>query len=115
MGLKAGRLRHRLAFQERVQVQDPATGGIAHVWQTVTGLEAVPGELEHVSARDFIAADADQSEVRARATVRYRDGIVRTMRIVHRGSAYSIVGTLPDNRSGLEWLTLPLTEGVRVD
>lgn len=115
MGLKAGRLRHRLEFQERVQIQDPDTGGAQFIWQAVAGMESVPGDLEHVSARDFIAADANQSEVRARATIRYREGVMRTMRIVHRGAAYDIVGILTDNESGLQWLTMPLTEGVRVD
>lgn len=34
------------------------------------------------------------------------------MRITHRGKVYNIAGVLPDNMSGLEYITLPVSEGV---
>ena len=34
------------------------------------------------------------------------------MRVVHGGKVYNIHGVLPDMRSGLEYLTLPVSEGV---
>jgi hypothetical protein len=33
---------------------------------------------------------------------------------VHRGKAYSILGVLPDEDSGIEHLTLMVSEGVRL-
>lgn len=45
--------------------------------------------------------------------MRYRDGLLPTMRILYRNKVYSIHGVLPDPDSGLEYLTLPVSEGVR--
>ena len=45
-------------------------------------------------------------------TIRYRDDITHDMRIVYRGKTYNIEAALPDMESGLEWLTLLVSEGV---
>lgn len=66
------------------------------------------------SAREFIAANAQQSEVRGRIVIRSRSDIDATMRIIHRGMAYQILGVLPDPVNGLEYMTLPVSQGVRV-
>ncbi|KPB96501.1 Head-tail adaptor protein [Pseudomonas syringae pv. maculicola] len=34
------------------------------------------------------------------------------MRALHRGRIYNIHGALPDAKSGLEYLTLPVSEGL---
>lgn len=112
MGIKAGRLRHRIEIQQRAQVQDPVTGEMINGWQPVPGMDKVPASVEPLSARDFIAAQAGQSEISARIVIRYRPGVLSTMRIIHRGKVYGIKGVLPDKDSGLEYLTLPVTEGV---
>lgn len=112
MSLKAGRLRHRVAIQARVQGQDPVSGEVTESWQTVTGWETVPCAIEPLSAREFIAAQATQSQIVARITMRYRAGLLPTMRIVHKGAIYNIAGLLPDKDSGLEYLTIPVSAGV---
>ncbi len=68
--------------------------------------------IEPLSARDFIAAQAVQSEVTARIVIRYREGVTAAMRIKHAGRLYTIHGVLPDAKSGREYLTLPVSEGV---
>lgn len=112
--MHAGKLRHRVQFQRQVQGQDPVSGAVVQVWQDWPA----PGQklwarIEPLSARDFIAAKAAQSEVTARIVVRYRAGIVATMRAMYRDKVYSIHGVLPDPDSGREYLTLPVSEGVR--
>ena len=62
--------------------------------------------------REFLAAQANQSQVVARMVIRYRDGLHAAMRIVHRGKVYNPAGFLPDADSGLEYLTIPVTQGV---
>lgn len=106
--MQAGKLRHRLEFQEYQTIVDPDTGARSNQWVT---LALIWGHVEPLSARDFIQASAMQSEVTARITIRYRPGITAAMRIKHRGRAYEIVGVLPDNKSGLEYITLPCKEG----
>lgn len=110
MALAAGKLRHRVELQDRVTTQNPNTGEMETAWQTVARVWA---EITPLSAREFIAAGAEQSEVRARFTIRRRD-VSASMRILHRGLAYDILGVLPDPESGLEYITLPVSEGVRV-
>ncbi|WP_420492557.1 phage head closure protein [Azorhizophilus paspali] len=108
--MAAGRLRHRVDIQARQQTQDPFTGEIIDNWVTIW--PSVPAAVEPLSAREFIAAQAVQSEVSARITIRYRDGLDASMRIVHRGKIYNPAGWLSDKESGLEYLSAPVSQGV---
>lgn len=110
MALNAGRLRHRVDIQTRQSVQDPVTGEMTPTWVTIW--PSVPAAVEPLSAREFIAAQATQSQVVARITIRYRDGLDASMRILHKGKIYNPVGWLPDKESGLEYLTAPVSQGV---
>lgn len=107
--MRAGKLRHKVTIQARGEVQDLVSGGMVPGW---TDFASVWASIEPLSARDFIAAQANQSEITARIVIRYREGILPTMRILHRGKVYAIQGALPDAHSGLEYLTLPVSEGV---
>ena len=105
------RLRHRITLERPGLTQDPVSGEMIPGWQVFA--ENVPASIEPLSARDFIAAQANQSEITARIVIRYREGILPTMRILHRGKVYAIQGVLPDADSGLEYLTIPVSEGVK--
>jgi len=110
MTIPAGKLRHRITFQiNQYQGQDPITGEEQRDWQDVYTCQAA---IEPLSARDFIAAQAVQSRVTARITIRHKAGIDAAMRIVQRGkngtTIWHIAGVLPDPVSGLSWITLPV-------
>lgn len=113
MSIEAGRLRHRVKIQSKTETQD-SNGDIEISWATVASVWAA---IEPLSAREFIAASANQSQVVARIIIRYREDVTALMRIVHSRPGksdviYGIAGVLPDMDSGLEWLTLPVTTGV---
>ena len=109
--MRAGRLRHRITFQVPGEVQDQQTGEMVTGWETVW--EKVPASVEALSARDLIAAQASQSEASGRMVIRYRAGVLPSMRILHRGDVYNIQGPpLPDPDSGLEYLTILVAKGV---
>ncbi|MBI6558126.1 phage head closure protein [Pseudomonas syringae] len=109
--MRAGRLRHRITFQALGRLQDDKTGEELASWQTVW--DKVPAAIEPLSARDFIAAQAGQSEATARVVIRYRAGVLPTMRILYRGDTYDIKGPpLPDPDSGLDYLTILVAKGV---
>lgn len=108
----AGELRHRVELQHQKVVQDTVTGEQVTSWVTVARPWAA---IAPMSGRDFLAAGAEQSEVRGRMTIRYRGHVDTEMRAVHRGKYYRIVAVLPDADSGLEHLTLMTGEGVRLD
>lgn len=107
--MKAGELRHRVSIQANQDIQDPDTGAMTPAWVEIGKAWAA---IEPLSAREFISAQAVQSKVTTRITMRYRDGITAAMRLVHNGRIYNIEGTLADKDSGLEYLTLPCSEGV---
>lgn len=110
MSLKAGKLRHVVAFQEKRTVVTP-TGERQEVWETVW--PSVYAAVEPLSARDLFSAGAEQAEVVGRLTIRYRPGVHHGMRVLHRGQVYHIEGVQPDPISGIEWLTLPVSLGLR--
>jgi SPP1 family predicted phage head-tail adaptor len=110
MSLDAGLLRHRVTFQSLSRTLDSA-GDTVEEWVDDFTVWA---SVEPLSAREFVASQAVQSQVTARITIRYRAGIVATQRILFRGKVYNIAGTLADKDSGLEYLTLPVSEGVNL-
>ena len=115
-GIPAGRLRQRIAIQQKVQTRDPETGAVIETWQTIAGLESVPAEIAPLSTREFLSAQAIQSEVRGRIRIRYRTGLDASMRALHRGLAYEFAGTpFQDAEAGMIWLTIPVAEGVVAD
>lgn len=109
--MRAGSLRHRITFQAPGLVQDSGTGEMLPGWETIW--EKVPASVEPLSARDLIAAQAGQSEASGRMVIRYRAGVLATMRILHRGDVYNIQGPpMPDPVSGLEYLTILVAKGL---
>lgn len=107
--MKAGKLRHRVTVQRRDMTQDSMTGAMVEGWADVATVWA---SVEPLSVREFIASHATQGELSARIVMRYRSDIDETMRIKFRERVYNIHGVLPDPVSGLEYMTLPVSEGV---
>ncbi len=109
MSMQAGKLRHRITLQKPVKTQSPVTGAVVNSWADVTKLWA---DVVDLSAREFVAAQAGQSEITSRITIRYRDDVTSRHRILYRGRIYNIHGVLADDKSGSEYLTLPCSQGV---
>jgi len=107
--IAAGRLRHRVLIQNAVESQDPSSGAPITTW---VDLATVFAEIVPSSVREFVAAQAIDSEVTTRITIRHRAGVTDKSRIIHRGQIYNVHGVLADPVSGLEYLTLPCSEGV---
>jgi len=105
--MQAGKLRHRVQLQRAINSQDAQSGANIETWQT---LATVWASLEPLSARDFIAAQAAQNQISARAVIRYRQQITAGMRLIHSSGNYLIEGVLPDKHSGKDYLTLLLKQ-----
>ncbi len=105
-------LRHRVTIQKPVETQDTDSGAVIVSWQDVA---TVWSEIAPLSAREFIAAQAEDSKINTRITIRYRNDVTAKMRLYHssKDMYYNIEGVLSDKDSGLEYLTLPCSEGVR--
>lgn len=111
--MRVGSLKHRIQVQEKKQTQDPNTGDMVESWVDVKKIWAATNPL---SARDFIAANAAQTEVSARLTIRADYSLNESMRMIYikRNIVYTIVGILPDPDSGEEYMTVLVGSGVRV-
>ena len=96
--VRSGKLRHRVAIERPAYTQDPATGEMIPGWELVGNVWA---DVNPLSAREFMAAQANQSEVKARITIRYRPGLTPDMRIRHRDRIYNPAGLIPDQESGI--------------
>jgi SPP1 family predicted phage head-tail adaptor len=103
-GVAAGKLRHWIELQRNNETQNPDTGEPIPNWTTYAEVWA-----------DIAAAAAEQSEVRGKITIRYRDDVNAKDRVLYRGKWYNILAVLDDNDSMLEHQTLMIAEGVRLD
>lgn len=109
-GLDAGKLRHRVSLEQRVETQDPVTGEVSTSWELVSLLWA---NVRPKSAKQLLEAKSLQSVATVDVTIRYRSDLVdSSMRFLHRGKVLNIEGGIPDHISGLEWLTVPCSEGL---
>lgn len=105
--------RHWVSLQQPVQAQDPVTGELTVTWAEYA---KVPADIEPLSAREFIQSAAGQSEIVAKIRIRYNGAVQANWRIVNvlRGVTriYNPAGILLDKDSGLEEMTIPVTQGV---
>jgi SPP1 family predicted phage head-tail adaptor len=105
--LAAGRLRHRIEIHDLDDTQNETTGNVEPAWSLFADAWA---DIRPVSAREFIAAGAEQTAIVVTVRIRKIAGIKRWMRIRHGERLYNVEGVLPDPDSGNEYLTLPCSE-----
>lgn len=114
MSLPSGKLRHRVKLERPTHTQNTTTGEMVPSWNDEGTVSAA---IEPSSAREFAAAQAMQSQIDTRITIRYRDDVSANWRATHMvngspGKVYNIHGALTDRESGREYLTLPCSTGV---
>lgn len=109
-GVAAGKLKHYITLERPTYAQDQVTGAMEPKWEKVAQVWA---DISPASAREFIAARAEQSEVLGKVVIRYRGDIDSRCRIRYRRRIYAILGVMPDNDSMREHMTMMVSEGVR--
>lgn len=85
--MRAGELRRRVTIQQRVTTQD-TFGGQSQTWTDFAA--NVPAAIDPLSGRELMTAQATQSEVSHRITIRYLPGVTAAMRIVYQGRYFNI-------------------------
>ena len=105
--LKAGHLRHRITLQTPTVIDGPYR---EEEWNN--DRENVAAEVSFLSAKELTASGAEMSQVSARIKVRYDKNINTKMRIMFRDEIYEIEGVMPDNESGLQWMTIFVRKGL---
>lgn len=112
--MRAGKLRHRIRIERRVQGQDLGTGEmLTDTWALVA--DDVPAEIVPLSGREFVAGGGVQAGVDTRITIRYLGDVFTAMRVVNPhdagGRVYEIRAVLPDPDNARH-LTLMVQSGV---
>ncbi|MDN5623044.1 MAG: phage head closure protein [Acinetobacter sp.] len=114
--MQTGSLTDYVEVQKRGVVQ-ASDGSGDRVTDYVTEF-AVWADIQGVNVSEFIAARANQFKLSHRIVVRFNDvphGIQwKDYRLLCEGEIYKILGALPDNRSGKEWITLTCESGSAV-
>jgi SPP1 family predicted phage head-tail adaptor len=117
--MKAGRLRHWLAFEARVE--DVNSDGEREAVRWVPAFAAnhiMPCDVEELSGRELIAAQAVQSKVTARIVVRFRPGLESTEFVAALrarrpdGIIYNIEAAIADLDSMRTHVTLLASRGL---
>ena len=106
--IAAGSLRHRVTIQRPAKVQD-AYGSLVNGWNDVATVWAA---VRASSAREFVESRNYQNEITGTITIRYRNDIDAKCRIIWRDKIYNIEGMLEDPDSNLEYITIPVSQGV---
>ena len=111
--MQSGKLPHRITIEHQTEgEQDQVTGYVPIIWAEFA---KVWGKLEPLSTKDQLQAQAINSTMTARCKIRYSSKAIQvnsTMRVMFRSKYWKIDGDpIADNESGLEWLTLNLSEG----
>jgi SPP1 family predicted phage head-tail adaptor len=119
---QAGVLRRRVTIQSLIEAKDSA-GGLVQTW--VNFAINVPAAIDWLSGRELFAAQQVESEVTASISIRWRPGVLETMRILHTRSSpdvgmdiFNIESLIPDatGREYIEMLcSLRKAEGFRAD
>lgn len=91
--MKAGRLRHLGTIEALVTSQDPQSGATREQWVRFATEWA---DIQPLSGREFVAAQAVHAGVNTRITIRARPGVLPSMRFTYRGTHYDIHAVLPD-------------------
>ncbi|MDO4895012.1 phage head closure protein [Moraxella sp.] len=104
--MKATPLRHRLKIYQPVTKRTATGAAQTGHWLHILTLW---GQFTPLSVKDIMTGQAQNTQIIARAKIRYRDDIDGTMRVQYGGRMYQIVGEpMVDNQTGKEYLTLAL-------
>ena len=96
-------LAHQLNCRVTLQALGPArdaAGQPVNQWHDVADLWA---SICHLSGVQVIRADQTADSLRASIRIRWRDGVLQGMRVLHRGVIYTITAVmLGDSRSYID-------------
>jgi SPP1 family predicted phage head-tail adaptor len=111
--VKSGRLRHRITFQQLTVTQDENTGATNEAWAEFRA--GVPADILPVSSSERLKADAADGSTRVRFVCRYdgAQGVTDTMRILHDGLYYNLLGPPIADRTLRRHYTIETEEGLR--
>lgn len=94
------RLNRRVTLKIQTATQD-GTGEVQPTaWSNfiAAGDGAIWAEVKDISGREFIAAGSEQNSTQTKVTIRYREGVQPSMRLIYSGRVYQIDAVLGEDR-----------------
>lgn len=107
--ISAGELTQRITLQSRASAQD-ALGNASGAWSDVATVWARARPLR---SRELFAAGQTENLTDVEFTIRWRDDVDSTWRVLWRGVAHDITGAPIDIDGGKRWLELLATTNIR--
>ena len=102
MSIRAGDLNNRIIIQENKLIEDEVTGIETKKWITVCTPFA---KVLDIGGAEFFSSANENTKIRTKFTIRYRDNIDEDMRILFINKCYNIV--FVDNFDyNKQWLNL---------
>lgn len=103
-----GQMQHRVAIRSKTRgASDGAGGNLSETWSTFATVWA---KLDPTTAREIVAADQVVHRLTHIVTIRARDGVTASMRVVYKTRVLAILGTR-ELMEGGQWLELLCEEG----
>ena len=107
--MQAGKLRHIGTLQSRTETQDPSTGAITVAW--VDFETDVRADIRYLGGLESLKADTLTPITKASIRIRYRPGVVETMRFAEAGGPTFDINSISPDDTGRRWLDLACTAG----
>lgn len=85
--MKIGKMRHRITIEQKTRVPDGA-GGYTESW--VAFVSNVSASIDPVSGKEFFEAQQTQSEVSHKIRIRYKLGVLPSMRVNFKGRIFAM-------------------------
>lgn len=105
-----GQLDQRITFQRATETPDGG-GGVTSVWGNITVTPTVWAKVTPRTGRETMAEGRMNAAQMATFTVRYREDIAETNRILWRGETWNIRRVLRKSQRG-SWLEIDAERGV---
>ena len=86
--MNPGKLRHLITIQARTKRQNEY-GEVVEEWQTVAKAWA---QIKPIKSSEYFAVFKEHTEVTHRIIIRYIDRLNFSMRILHKGRVFEVVG-----------------------
>jgi len=105
----AGKFRHVGTLQSKALTQNPSTGAITETWSDFeTGVRA---DIRYLGGLETLKADAPTAITKASIRIRYRPGVVATMRFVETGGATFDIKSISPDATGAREMDLVCETG----
>jgi head-tail adaptor len=107
--MRSSRFNRLVIIQSNTPTQDSTTGNMTDSWAAFVTEWAA---FRPLTVREFMAGGLEQGKTVGIFEMHYVSGVLPSMRLVDGDHTYNIDGVLPDDRTGVTSMMLPVSEVV---